>query len=414
MRKRVLSLLLVITFLMSTLVSFPVFAEEGGDQMLDGISETDLILRYVFDGNVNDWTRNNKHATLYGNNSEFVSGTQFGTVLSLPGSSGHYVRIPDDALNGLDTVSVTGWIYLRSSSNYQRFFDFGQNTTRNFWCSPRAASGNNGYRARITVGGSGAESGPMTNAIPRNQWVHLAIVLDTTNETLSIYQDGVRVGQSTGVKLGLDDVLDQEDASNNRLYIGRSFYNDPYLGADLYDFRVYKIALTDEQVATIRNNALTHEVRVNADINSINLGNLNNRVTDIELPTVGPAGSIITWESSHPEFVSTTGKVTRPPYTYEQETVTVTLTATATLNEASATREFTVTVPRMPSDAEVVANDKAALNLGNLSAVVSDITLPVKGQLGSDITWTSSNEAVISKPVRLPVRLLVQVMQKLS
>ena len=31
---------------------------QSGDQILDGIGETGLIARYVFDGNVKDWSRN--------------------------------------------------------------------------------------------------------------------------------------------------------------------------------------------------------------------------------------------------------------------------------------------------------------------------------------------------------------------
>lgn len=396
MRKRLLSLLMVITFLVSIFASVPVIAEEGGDQVLDGISESDIILRYVFDGNTNDWTRNNFHGTLNGSNSQFVDDDQFGKVLDLPGSDNHFVQIPGNALFTVDTVSVTGWIYLESHSNYQRFFDFGQNTSRNFWCSPCASSGSTGYRARITVNGSGAESGPRCPRIPRNEWIHLAVVLNTTNNTLSIYQDGVKVGETAAGGIALDDVLDQEEANNNRLYIGKSQYGDPHLNAKLYDFRIYKIALSDEQVATIRNNALTDEVRVNAAVASLDLGDLENRTTDLTLPTTSPTGATITWESSMPEFISTTGVVTRPPYTYEHDVATVTLTATATLNEATATREFVVTVPRMPSDQEVVDNDKAALDLGDLSAVVDNLSLPTKGQIGATITWASSNEAVIS------------------
>lgn len=40
--------------------------------------------------------------------------------------------------------------------------------------------------------------------------------------------------------------------------------------------------------------------------------------------------------------------------------------------------------------------DKAALTLGDTSAVTADLTLPVKGSAGSTITWASSNTAVIS------------------
>jgi len=48
------------------------------------------------------------------------------------------------------------------------------------------------------------------------------------------------------------------------------------------------------------------------------------------------------------------------------------------------------------SDEEAVAITKAALNLGDTSAVVSNLKLPSEGYSGTTITWTSSNPQVIS------------------
>lgn len=45
---------------------------------------------------------------------------------------------------------------------------------------------------------------------------------------------------------------------------------------------------------------------------------------------------------------------------------------------------------------DIVARDKAALDLGDLSAVTSRITLPAAGPNGSTITWASSDEALVS------------------
>lgn len=46
-------------------------------------------------------------------------------------------------------------------------------------------------------------------------------------------------------------------------------------------------------------------------------------------------------------------------------------------------------------DDEKVAKDKAWLTLGDVSAVTENLTLPVKGAAGSDISWESSDPAVI-------------------
>lgn len=47
-----------------------------GDQILDGIGETGLIARYVFDNDQKDWSRNNLHAEIHGD-AKFVEDDFF-------------------------------------------------------------------------------------------------------------------------------------------------------------------------------------------------------------------------------------------------------------------------------------------------------------------------------------------------
>lgn len=245
---------------MSTCIN-PIFAgTEGGDQFLDGIGETALIARYVFNGDVEDWSRNNYHAALHGDRASYIEDEKFGLVLSLPGGgNGGYVQIPGRALTGVDTISVTGWVYIRMARPRQRLFDFGQNTTNYFSCIPTGANASKGYSVSITNGGRSAEQGPSADRIANRQWVHIAVVLDSTGQTLSNYMDGERVGHATGVTLTLEQILNQSDAAANMLYIGKSQYNTPDIDAMIHDFRIYNIALSDKQIATIRNNALSGE-----------------------------------------------------------------------------------------------------------------------------------------------------------
>ncbi|MEJ2647001.1 MAG: glycoside hydrolase family 127 protein [Sedimentisphaerales bacterium] len=237
-----------------------VFAQSGGgDQFLDGIGETALIARYTFNGNEEDWSRNNYHASLHGSEASYVEDSQFGKVLSLPGEDkGGYVQIPGQVLIGIDTVSVTGWLYIRSDTIWQRFFDFGQDATQNFFCTPIGEEPPEGYRARITNTGWTEELGPVSQRVPTNRWVHLAVVLDTARKTLTTYLDGKQAGSIGDVDLSLEDVLDQDNAAANLLYIGKSEYDtDSDINAKVYDVRIYSIALTDKQVATIYSNALS-------------------------------------------------------------------------------------------------------------------------------------------------------------
>ena len=231
---------------------------DGGDQFLDGIGETALVARYIFNGNTSDRSRNNHQATLHGSGAAYVEDKQFGKVLSLPGKEGAYVQIPAGTLEGVDAISVTGWLFLRSDSTWQRFFDFGPNTTSNFFCTPIGEEVESGYRTRITTRGWTEEQGPICKRVPIQQWVHLAVVLDPTRRTLSSYLDGIRVGGASNLTYNLEQIIDQDDIQANKLYIGKSRYDtDPTLDAMIHDVRIYSIALTDQQVATIRKNALS-------------------------------------------------------------------------------------------------------------------------------------------------------------
>jgi uncharacterized protein len=244
-------------------VVFPVYAQEGqGDQFLDGIGETALVARYLFNGTVQDRSRNSFHADLQGAQAAFVDDETFGKVLSLPGGiDGGHVRIPGNALVGVENLSVTGWVNLRDVSVEQRFFQLGDATGwRYVFCAPAGEERSTGSRARITARAVRREQGPSAFRIPAGQWVHLAVVLNAVNDTLSLYVDGVRVGQSENISLSLADILDQDNPESNRLFIGKSFVGEHAdLGGKLYDVRFYSIALTDRQVAVIRHNAISEE-----------------------------------------------------------------------------------------------------------------------------------------------------------
>src|SRR5688572_8130394 len=91
-------------------------ANQGGDQILDGIGETSLIARYILDGNSDDRSRNTLNADLRGTTASYIEDPQFVRVLSLPGENRDYLEIPGRALSGEDTVSVSAWVFLRATN----------------------------------------------------------------------------------------------------------------------------------------------------------------------------------------------------------------------------------------------------------------------------------------------------------
>jgi hypothetical protein len=143
---------------------------------------------------------------------------------------------------------------------WPRFFDLGQGTDSYLYCTPVGEERAGGCRVRMTAKGYNQETGPAAFRVSQGQWVHLATVLDAGKKTLSLYVNGVRVGQSSDVPWSLTDILNQDNPSANKLYIGKSLSEgDAYFGGKLYDVRFYSIALTDAQVAVIHHNAISDE-----------------------------------------------------------------------------------------------------------------------------------------------------------
>ncbi len=242
-------------------LSSPLTFAQGGDQILDGIGETGLIARYTFKEDVRDWSRNNLHASIQGSGYRFTEDTLFGNVLSFPEDSEVFISIPGEAVTGEESLSITAWIYLRSPESGQIFFDFGRNSKSHFFAAPAGTKDKAGYQTQIlTVSDNYALS---SSALEVNKWNHLAVVINVPSKTLSTYINGVLVSETENVVVELEHLFDNNSGENNKLYIGRSLDSDNTpLNAKLHDFRIYRISLSERQIAVIHNNALKKEETV--------------------------------------------------------------------------------------------------------------------------------------------------------
>ena len=231
---------------------------QEGNQILDGIGETGLIARYIFDGDAKDWSRNNLHGTVHGNKATFVPDATFKKVLSLSGDDRSYISIPGNAISGEESLSIAGWVFLNTDERDQVYFDFGRNGNNHFGMYPLGTKKNADYQAVILEGGKSGYAVSAPNKKPiTNQWVHLAVVLDTPSKSMTIYIDGKEVGKTENVEVDLDHLFDVSFPEKNRFYVGRSFaLNKGALNAKLHDFRIYRIPLTSGQIEIIRSNAL--------------------------------------------------------------------------------------------------------------------------------------------------------------
>jgi len=227
---------------------------QSGDQILDGIGETGMIARYVFNGDSKDWSRNNLHGKFQGSDVKFINDNRFGKVLLLSGDNSSFITLPAEALNDIESLSISGWIYLRSNHVGQRFFDFGKDATKHFFAAPLGTNKQEGFQALIAANTS--SKGAVSSAIPTNKWVHLTIVINVPSKTMLTYVDGKPVGETTDIPQELTAVFGQQGGAKNQLYIGKSISaGDPNLNALIHDFRIYRVPLSKTQIAGIYNNA---------------------------------------------------------------------------------------------------------------------------------------------------------------
>ncbi len=125
---------------------------------------------------------------------------------------------------------------------------------------------------------------------------------------------------------------------------------------------------------------------------------------DITLVFTGAEGSAGVWSSSDTDVIAVagdTGAVARP--SEEDGNAAVTITLTVTNGEAETTRTFELTVVAQSESPEQdeadVQNDADALAIiyrgaDTKDSVTTHLILPVTGDNGSTVTWTSSNAAV--------------------
>jgi len=177
-------------------------AAQGGDQFLDGIGETSLVARYLFNGSVEDSSRNHLHASLQGSGAAFVTDERFGRVLELAGTGG-YVQLPGGALTGEDALSVTGWVYLPTGASGP-IFDLGQSVSSRLFASVSASAG---LSAGIAAGGATVRTDPAP--VPVNQWMHVAVVFDSSNHRLTAYLNGARAGQAGAAGITVAQLIGQ-------------------------------------------------------------------------------------------------------------------------------------------------------------------------------------------------------------
>jgi hypothetical protein len=199
-------------------------------------SGTGSSARYSFDGNTHDEWGNGQDAMRVG--APVFSAGKYGQSIALNGTTDYLQLSP--RLGDSTDWSFAGWVNWNGGGNWQRIFDFGDDTSHHLFLTPKSGSST----LRFTIVNGGSEQQLNAPALTAGVWTHLAVTL--AGNTGKLFVNGLPVATNTAM------TINPVDVGTKFNYLGRSrFTADPLFSGRFDDFRFVSSALTDAQVAAI-------------------------------------------------------------------------------------------------------------------------------------------------------------------
>ena len=195
-----------------------------------------MVARYTFDGRTTDEAGNGNDATTEGAASYGAARVGTGALL-LDGVAARAELPPEVAQS--DALTFAAWVFWNGGADWQRIFDFGNDTNQYLFLSPKAS----GAGLRFAIKNGGAEQVLNAPALATGQWVHVAVTLGAGDARL--YVNGALVAQSSAVTIKPSDF---QPVLN---YLGKSQFADPLFSGRLDDVRLYNYAVGASGVAAL-------------------------------------------------------------------------------------------------------------------------------------------------------------------
>jgi len=180
-------------------------------------------------------------------------GVTFSTGAAVFAGTDQYLDLPNTLLSGVTNVTFEAWVIWdvtdpnASTSEWQRIFDFGSNSSsiegqqgsnaNGVFLSPRSSGAQGKLHLEYRGGGNINLDAP--EPLPVGVQVQVVAVLDDDGDLLSLYQNGALKGARGDFTGSLTTVTYQ----NN--WLGRSQYTgNPSFKGRILDFRIYDTALS--------------------------------------------------------------------------------------------------------------------------------------------------------------------------
>ena len=205
-----------------------------------------ILCQLQFDGDLKDKTQNHYDLSLYGTETyNSLAATVKSGTKSITFDKKTYAMLPYAAAHH-DEITICTWVrWSTGGSNWQRIFDFGNNTEQYMFLCP-----NNGSEMRFVMKDKGDEQIISTTKLTASSWRHVAVTIkpDSTSGKVS-----VRLYVNGEEKAASDDfTIKPTDIAPSLCFIGRSmFVNDPLFDGRLDDFRIYNYALSQEEILKV-------------------------------------------------------------------------------------------------------------------------------------------------------------------
>ena len=224
-----------------------------------------------------------------------------------------YVSLPNGILNSLSASStIETWFFWNGGNGWQRVFDFGNNRSNYVFFSPQPASGDPRPLFQI-YNGSTSNNILSSKPIISGKWYHLAITINATTNTGSIYLNGELVGQNTNFTLRANAI-----GNSTTNYLGKSQYDDAYFNGKMDEFRIWNIAKTQSEIQTgmktgapSNSTALIANYKFNQGIGAANNSGITTLTDSSLLNLTGTiinyanSGSISNWVESYAMVIPT-------------------------------------------------------------------------------------------------------------
>ena len=190
---------------------------------------------------------NSRDSSGYGNNGiaigapAYVAGHR-GQAVMLDGTN-NYLLLPPNVGNATN-FSFAARVNWSGGANWQRIFDFGDDTTHYLFLTPSSVSGT----LRFAINNGGGEQTVETTALPSGQWVHVCFTL--SGGIGKLYTNGVLAASSSTFSISPSSFTPQFN------YLGKSqFTADPLFHGALDEVQLNDYALTAAQVAALVTNS---------------------------------------------------------------------------------------------------------------------------------------------------------------